>query len=964
MRRHRKEEGLVRDRDDYSADTEQQDVYERPLTRREQKQREKLEKQAMAIQRKQEALEEKRREAARKEAERQAKIQAKLDEKEAKKRAKQEEKEARERAKQEEREARERAKQEKAGQGGRRSAAAGTGTGTGSGKNPGKSAGKKGVSKKKAKENRISAQKSIPYKEMGRDGICRVQDRLYSKTIRFYDINYQLAQNDDKSAIFENWCDFLNYFDSTIHFQLSFVNHKSNLLEFENVIRIEPQGDAYDDVRMEYARMLKDQLAKGNNGLMRTKYITFAIEADNILEARPKLERIEADILNNFKVLGVRAYPLNGVERLQILYETFNPEQDAPFTFQYEQLLTTGLSTKDFVAPTSFVFKHGRHFQMGETLGAASYLQILAPELTDKMLAEFLDMDKNLVVNLHVQSIDQMRAIKLVKGKVTDINRMKIEEQKKAVRSGYDMDIIPSDLMTYGNEAKRLLEDLQSRNERMFLVTVLFLNTAKTRQELDNAVFQTSGIAQKYNCVLRRLDYQQEQGLMSSIPLGLNLVPIKRALTTTSTAIFVPFTTQELFMEGESLYYGLNALSNNMIMVDRKKLKNPNGLILGTPGSGKSFSAKREISNVFFVTKDDVIICDPEGEYYPLVHALGGQVIHISPTSHDYINPMDINLDYSDDDNPLGFKSDFILSLCELIMGSRNGIEPEEKSVIDRCLPIVYRKYFEDPVPENMPTLGDLYKTLREQTEIQAQRIATALEIYVNGSLRVFNHRTNVELDNRIVCFDIKDLGKQLKKLGMLIVQDQVWNRVTLNRFTHKSTRYYVDEFHLLLKEEQTAAYSVEIWKRFRKWGGIPTGITQNIKDLLASREIENIFENSDFIYMLNQASGDRQILAKQLNISPYQLSYVTNSGEGEGLLFYGNIIIPFKDRFNKNLKLYSLMTTKPVEVEKRKEEEAKSREQDRQKGNDNERKQERYGKQGGGKQKEQQHRNGRRTHQ
>ncbi len=964
MRRHRKEEGLVRDRDDYSADTEQQDVYERPLTRREQKQREKLEKQALAIQRKQEALEEKRREAARKEAERQAKIQAKLDEKEAKKRAKQEEKEARERAKQEEREARERAKQEKAGQGGRRSAAAGTGTGTGSGKNPGKPAGKKGVSKKKAKENRISAQKSIPYKEMGRDGICRVQDRLYSKTIRFYDINYQLAQNDDKSAIFENWCDFLNYFDSTIHFQLSFVNHKSNLLEFENVIRIEPQGDAYDDVRMEYARMLKDQLAKGNNGLMRTKYITFAIEADNILEARPKLERIEADILNNFKVLGVRAYPLNGVERLQILYETFNPEQDAPFTFQYEQLLTTGLSTKDFVAPTSFVFKHGRHFQMGETLGAASYLQILAPELTDKMLAEFLDMDKNLVVNLHVQSIDQMRAIKLVKGKVTDINRMKIEEQKKAVRSGYDMDIIPSDLMTYGNEAKRLLEDLQSRNERMFLVTVLFLNTAKTRQELDNAVFQTSGIAQKYNCVLRRLDYQQEQGLMSSIPLGLNLVPIKRALTTTSTAIFVPFTTQELFMEGESLYYGLNALSNNMIMVDRKKLKNPNGLILGTPGSGKSFSAKREISNVFFVTKDDVIICDPEGEYYPLVHALGGQVIHISPTSHDYINPMDINLDYSDDDNPLGFKSDFILSLCELIMGSRNGIEPEEKSVIDRCLPIVYRKYFEDPVPENMPTLGDLYKTLREQTEIQAQRIATALEIYVNGSLRVFNHRTNVELDNRIVCFDIKDLGKQLKKLGMLIVQDQVWNRVTLNRFTHKSTRYYVDEFHLLLKEEQTAAYSVEIWKRFRKWGGIPTGITQNIKDLLASREIENIFENSDFIYMLNQASGDRQILAKQLNISPYQLSYVTNSGEGEGLLFYGNIIIPFKDRFNKNLKLYSLMTTKPVEVEKRKEEEAKSREQDRQKGNDNERKQERYGKQGGGKQKEQQHRNGRRTHQ
>ena len=625
---------------------------------------------------------------------------------------------------------------------------------------------------KKAEEKRLSAQRSIPYREMARDGICRVQDKYYSKTIRFYDINYQLAQNEDKNAIFENWCDFLNYFDSSIHFQLSFINHHSNMKEFESVIQIKPRHDAFDDVRMEYAQMLKNQLAKGNNGLVRTKYITFGVEAENIREAKPKLERIETDILNNFKVLGVSAYPLDGRERLQIMYETFNPEEKVPFQFSFDQVLRSGMGTKDFIAPTSFLFKNGKDFMMGNTIGAVSYLQILAPELTDRMLAEFLDMDRNLIVNLHIQSLDQMKAIKLVKSKVTDINRMKIEEQKKAVRSGYDMDIIPSDLNTYGGEAKRLLEDLQSRNERMFLVTIVFLNTAKTKQELDNAVFQTAGIAQKYNCSLRCLDYMQEPGLMSSLPLGLNLIPIKRALTTTSTAIFVPFTTQELFMEGESLYYGLNALSNNMIMVDRKKLKNPNGLILGTPGSGKSFSAKREITNAFFVTQDDIIIGDPEGEYYPLVNALGGQVIHISPTSHDYINPMDINLDYSDDDNPLGFKSDFILSLCELIMGSRNGIEAEEKSVIDRCLPLVYQKYFEHPVPENMPVLGDLYDCLRQQKEAQAQRIATALEIYVNGSLKVFNHRTNVELNNRIVCFDIKDLGKQLKKLGMLIVQD------------------------------------------------------------------------------------------------------------------------------------------------------------------------------------------------
>ena len=642
-----------------------------------------------------------------------------------------------------------------------------------------KSSGKKCVAKKVSsnkkggnKEKKITAQQSIPYREMGKDGICRVEDGYYSKTIRFYDINYQLAQNEDKNAIFENWCDFLNYFDSTIHFQLSFINHHSNMAEYEDVIRIKKQNDSFDDLRMEFAQMLRNQLAKGNNGLVRTKYLTFGIEADNIREAKPKLERIETDILNNFKVLGVSAYPLNGVERLQIMYETFNQDNKVPFRFNYEDVLRTGLNTKDYIAPSSFVFKNGKDFQMGDTIGAVSYLQILAPELTDKMLAEFLEMDCNLLVNLHIQSIDQMKAIKLVKAKVTDINRMKIEEQKKAVRSGYDMDIIPSDLNTYGGEAKRLLEDLQSRNERMFLVTVVFLNTAKNKQELENVVFQTAGIAQKYNCALKRLDYQQEPGLMSSLPLGKNWIPIKRALTTTSTAIFVPFTTQELFMGGESIYYGLNALSNNLIMADRKKLKNPNGLIVGTPGAGKSFAAKREITNVFIVTKDDIIICDPEGEYFPIVRAFNGQVVRISPTSHDYINPMDINTNYADDDDPLSLKSDFILSLCELVVGGKNGLEPVEKTIIDRCVRLVYQDYLADPVPEKMPILEDLYNLLRKQEEPEAQRLATALEIYVNGSLKVFNHRTNVELNNRLVCFDIKDLGKQLKKLGMLIVQD------------------------------------------------------------------------------------------------------------------------------------------------------------------------------------------------
>ena len=763
-----------------------------------------------------------------------------------------------------------------------------------------------------------SAQDSIPYERMWPDGICRVAGSHYTKTIQFQDINYQLSQNEDKTAIFEGWCDFLNYFDSSIQFQLSFLNLAASEETFARAINIPLQGDDFDSIRVEYMTMLQNQLAKGNNGLIKTKYLTFGIDADSLKAAKPRLERIETDILNNFKRLGVAAETLDGKARLAQLHGIFHMDEQVPFRFEWEWLAPSGLSTKDFIAPSGFEFRTGKQFRMGNKYGAVSFLQILAPELNDRMLADFLDMESSLIVSLHIQSVDQIKAIKTVKRKITDLDRSKIEEQKKAVRAGYDMDIIPSDLATYGAEAKKLLQDLQSRNERMFLVTFLVLNTADNPRQLDNNVFQASSIAQKYNCQLTRLDFQQEEGLMSALPLGLNQIEIQRGLTTSSTAIFVPFTTQELFQNGkEALYYGINALSNNLIMVDRKLLKNPNGLILGTPGSGKSFSAKREIANCFLFTNDDIIICDPEAEYAPLVERLHGQVIKISPTSTNYINPMDLNLDYSDDESPLSLKSDFILSLCELIVGGKEGLQPVQKTIIDRCVRLVYQTYLNDPRPENMPILENLYNLLRTQEEKEAQYIATALEIYVTGSLNVFNHQSNVDINNRIVCYDIKELGKQLKKIGMLVVQDQVWNRVTINRAAHKSTRYYIDEMHLLLKEEQTAAYTVEIWKRFRKWGGIPTGITQNVKDLLSSREVENIFENSDFVYMLNQAGGDRQILAKQLGISPHQLSYVTHSSEGEGLLFYGSTILPFVDHFPKNTELYRIMTTKPQELKK-----------------------------------------------
>ena len=614
-----------------------------------------------------------------------------------------------------------------------------------------------------------TAQQSIPMQRMFEDGTCRVKPNYYTRTIQYQDINYQLAQQEDKTAIFEEWCSFLNFFDSSIKFELSFVNMATDSTEFEKSIRIPFQKDGFDDVRAEYSQMLRQQLAKGNNGLTKTKFITFGVEGESMAQVKPRLDHIQNDLLNNFHRLGVQAKPLNGVQRLKLMHDMFNMDGASKFHFDWKDLVKSGLSVKDAIAPTAFAFKNSRTFQMGGIYCAASFLSITASDISDQLLKDFLDMDSSQIVTMHIQSVDQNRAIKTVKRTITELDRSKIEEQKKAIRAGYDIDIIPSDLATYGRDAKALLKELQSQNERMFLVTFLVLNTGRTEQELENNVFQASSIAQKHNCNLCRLDFQQEQGLMSSLPLADCQIEIQRGLTTSSTAIFIPFTTQELYQSGkESLYYGLNALSNNLIMVDRKKLKNPNGLILGTPGSGKSFSAKREITNAFLVTDDDIIICDPEAEYAPLVERLHGQVIHIGPASTQYINPMDINSNYSEEDNPLALKADFILSLCELVVGGKEGLQPVEKTVIDRCVHVVYRKYFENPTPENMPLLEDLYNALLTQDEPEARHVAAALEIYVKGSLNIFNHHTNVDIHNRIVCFDIKQLGKQLKKLGIM----------------------------------------------------------------------------------------------------------------------------------------------------------------------------------------------------
>ena len=759
----------------------------------------------------------------------------------------------------------------------------------------------------------LSAQQTIPYVVMHPDGICQLPGSVFTKTVEYEDINYAVASTEDQTAIFSGWSSFLNYFDSSLPFQLSFVNRRSRSISRYKV-NIPAREDKYNSIRGEFVDMLKGQIAKSNNGIVRSKYITFGLPAASMSEARPRLGRVESDVMGNFKRLGVQCQPLDGRERLAVLHGQMHPGQREPFRFSWKDIPKTGMGTKDYIAPDSFDFRQSRTFRVGQAWGAASYLQILASEMSDKLLAEILELDAELTVTMHIQTVDQLKAIKTIKGKISDIGRMKVEEQKKAVRSGYDMEILPPDLITFSKDAAELLTELQSRNERMLLLTFTVVNIAPTRQRLENDVFTVSGIAQKYNCALKRLDWQQEQGFVSSLVLGYNGVEIQRGMTTSSTAIFIPFMTRELRMGGQALYYGMNALSNNVIMADRKKLKSANGLYLGSTGSGKSFGAKRELINVFLATDDRIIVVDPMGEYAPLIRRLGGQVIEISPGSPHFINPMDIAINLNDEDSPLSMKADFLLSLCELVVGGKEGLQPIERTVIDRCVRLVYRELALGLETAKTPLLQDLYEELLRQPEPEARRVATALELYCTGSLNLFNHPTNVNLNSRVVCIVLKGLGENLRKIAMHVTNEFVTAAVNANFNEGIATWCYFDEFHILLRDALTASYFVAVWKMLRKKGCIPSALTQNVKDLLASREIENILDNTDFMILLSQAQSDRAILAKQLGISEHQLSYITHANAGEGLLFYGNVTIPFVDRFPKG-EIYDLLTTRPEDM-------------------------------------------------
>ena len=762
----------------------------------------------------------------------------------------------------------------------------------------------------------LSAQQTIPYLVMHPDGVCQLPGGLYTKTVEYEDINYSVASTEDQTAIFGGWSAFLNYFDTSLPFQLSFINRRSRSRS-KYKVNIPPAQDDFDSIRAEFTGMLKNQIAKSNNGIERSKYITFGLPADGIAEARPRLERVEADVTGNLKRLGVPSVPMDGQARLALLHGQMHPGNREPFRFSWQDIPKTGLGTKDYIAPDSFDFRQARTFRIGQYWGAASYLQILASELSDKLLAEILELDAEMTVTMHIQTVDQLKAIKTIKGKISDIGKMKVEEQRKAVRAGYDPDILPPDLITFSKDAAELLADLQSRNERMFLLTFTVVNLAPTRQRLENDVFTVGGIAQKYNCALKRLDWQQEQGFVSSLALGYNEVEIQRGMTTSSTAIFIPFMTRELRMAGPSLYYGMNALSHNVIMADRKKLKSANGLYLGSTGSGKSFAAKREIINVFLsIPKDRIIIVDPMGEYVPLVRRLGNQaqIIEISPDSPNHLNPMDVELNMTAGESPLSMKADFLLSLCELVVGGKEGLQPIEKTVIDRCVRLVYRDLALGVGDGRMPLLQDLYEELLKQPEPEARRVATALELYCTGSLNLFNHQTNVKTDKRVVCIVLKNMGENLRKIAMHITNEFVSQAVDANFHNGVSTWCYFDEFHILLRDALTASYFVAVWKMLRKKGCVPSALTQNVKDLLASREIEAILDNTDFMILLSQAQSDRAILAKQLGISEHQLSYITHSNSGEGLLFYGDVTIPFVDRFPRG-EIYNLLTTRPEDL-------------------------------------------------
>lgn len=771
-----------------------------------------------------------------------------------------------------------------------------------------------GKKKKQRKATPKSVQQYLGYELMMEDGVCQVESELYSRTIKFSDINYQSARRDDQVDMFTRYCELLNYMDSSMHYQISIVNRTIDDDDFAAAMLMPPQEDGRNHLRKEMNDMLTEKTKEGQNNIVREKYLTFSTSAPDMTSAIPALARLETDISGTLQSLGCETLRCNGLARLNLIHGMLSPGER--LDFRYSDLVSNGLTTKSVIAPSSLDFRTKTHFQFGERYGQVLVLQQLPTELTDKVISELTALPINMVITLHISNVDQAEALEYVRTQIAGMEAEVTTKQQKAIEKNQNPTLaIPMETRRSHEAALKLLDDLENKNQHMFKVTMLVYTYADTEDEMKDNAFQIMATARKNNVKLAPLDLQQREGLNSTLPLGKNFVPVERTLTTASTAIFVPFTAMELYQPG-GIYYGLNAQSNNLLFFDRNNLNVASGMVLGSPGSGKSFLTKREISWILLNDPNaEVLVIDPEREYTSLANGFDGQVIHVSAGSKDHLNPMDINLDYSDDDDPLMLKQEFLLNLCELLIGGRNGLSGSHRSIIDRASKFAYQRYFNNPKPENLPTLQDFYEQIRSQPEEDARRLALELELYIHGSLSVFSHQTNVNLNKRLVVYDVKDLGKQLRTFGMTVVLDQVWNRITANRAAGKHTWLYIDEFQLLISNPAVSSYFFEVWTRARKWGAIPTGITQNVETLLLSDDARRMLSNSEFIVMLRQSTSDRTELAGLLNISNQQLRYVTNTGPGQGLLFAGKSIIPFTDSFPKETELYRMMTTKLEEV-------------------------------------------------